>query len=294
MNTRLLPTVLAATCFLVACNKSPNITSDSPNVQAQPFHGQVYRSFDGRTTLTLISRDECELNEGGTTLLCKYIKQSDALRVVLTTMGTNQVVYYRVTDQGIQDNHGNLLLSPDRYAAAMEQGRIEQERQERMRREEVERRLAEENRKRAAVEEQKVQFISWLHSYFAKGQQHDGEKVGGYHQGDAPYLFTVTMTAEPEIAVIGKDVKFKAFASLHWHGKFDNGMGSGAPNYYKDNDRVVIKGEGFSISEPPFEGTILFTYRGTDGQEYMFDSSNIRGRAFTRSGFALSPVTEEK
>ena len=61
--------------------------------------------------------------QDGTTLLCKYTKQTDALRVIATVMGTPQVIYYRFTDQGIQDNNGNVLLSPEKYAAAIEQQR---------------------------------------------------------------------------------------------------------------------------------------------------------------------------
>ena len=151
MNTKLLAGIFAIAALSAGCNKSPTITTDSnAHVQAEPFHGEIYRSVDGRTVLTLISRDECELREGGTTLLCKYTKQADALRVVATAMGTNQVLYYRFTDQGIQDNNGSVLLSPDRYKAATEQIRLAREREEQAQQQAERMRLAEDQRKREA------------------------------------------------------------------------------------------------------------------------------------------------
>ena len=92
-----------------------------PPIQAEPFHGQVYKSLNGRTVLTLISKDECELAQGGTTLLCKYSKPNDTLRIVKTALGTSQVVYYRITSQGLEGNDGNVLLSPEGYASAVAQ-----------------------------------------------------------------------------------------------------------------------------------------------------------------------------
>lgn len=211
MNTKRLSALLAAASLLIGCDKSPNIASDSQQVQAEPFHGQVYRSFNGRSTLTLISQDECELNQGGTTLLCKYTKQPDALRVVVTAMGTNQVIYYRITDQGIQDNSGNVMLSPDRYAAAIEQARIareaeaarqrasqlEQERQRQM----EEQRIAE--RKRAAFAKRDA-VVDDIRKFFAKGATFKGtyySKWSYQHKNpNLPYQLKISgeMTVEDD------------------------------------------------------------------------------------------------
>lgn len=295
MNRKLTTTLLLLASFWAGCDKPPTAsTNPAAPVQAEPFHGEVYRSFDGRTTLTLISRDECELREGGTTLLCKYTKQADALRVVATAMGTNQVLYYRFTDQGIQDNNGAVLLAPQRYAAAMEQARVQQERQDRMRRDAEQQRMAEENRKRAAFEEQKGKFVSWLRGYFAKGQQHKGEQTGSYHAGDKPYNFTLTLTDEPDVEVNGNKLEFKAFGKLHWLGKFENGEGAvGAPPvYYKDLNQVRIRGEA-SLANEPFTGSFSWFYVGSDGRENNFDSftfsSMIQGCGFTQNGLTLQP-----
>jgi hypothetical protein len=74
--------------------------------------------------LTLISKDECELNEHGTIFLCKYTKQNDNLRVVTTALGTSQVLYYRFTNQGLQDNDGNVLLSPEVFSEFQRQAEL--------------------------------------------------------------------------------------------------------------------------------------------------------------------------
>lgn len=142
---------------MIGCERPPNITTTNATepqrrVEAEPFNGEIFRSSDGRHSLTLISKDECELRSGTTTLLCKYTKQSDALRVVATTLGTNQVIYYRVIDQGLQDNEGKVLLSPVRYSAAMQQMQQAQEAKERLRREAEQMRRQEEDKQRREVE----------------------------------------------------------------------------------------------------------------------------------------------
>jgi len=141
MNIKPVSILAACLIFTAGCNQSPttptanNNASQPPQptrqpVQAEPFHGQVYKSIDGRNVLTLTSKDECELMQNGTTLPCKYTKQTDALRVIATVMGTPQVIYYRFTDQGIQDNNGNVLLSPEKYDVAVVQLQQEQKRLE--------------------------------------------------------------------------------------------------------------------------------------------------------------------
>jgi hypothetical protein len=136
MKSKLI-TILATLAILTAgCGKSPNANGNAsqpppptpPPIQAEPFHGQVYKSLNGRTTLTLVSKDECELSENGTILLCKYTKPNDTLRVVTTALGTSQVIYFRFTDQGLEDNSGNVLLSPERYAAIIQQQQLEKQR----------------------------------------------------------------------------------------------------------------------------------------------------------------------
>jgi hypothetical protein len=130
-----------------------------PPIQAEPFHGQVYKSLNGRTVLTLVSKDECEIAEGGTTLLCKYAKQDGKLRVVTTTLGTSTVLYFRFTDQGLDDNKGNVLLSPESYSDAMEQLKRQQEEEQaaaRKKQEEEEAKRQKEERRLEVVKQSKV------------------------------------------------------------------------------------------------------------------------------------------
>ena len=154
MNLKLVLTLPILAAILAGCDKSPGITTNQgtqsqPRVEAEAFHGEIYRSLDGQTALTLISRDECELRNGRDTLLCKYTKQSNALRVVVTALGTNQVVYYQLTNEGIQDNQNAVLLSPERYASAMEQMRLARERAENARQDDERRKRQMEAAKQA-------------------------------------------------------------------------------------------------------------------------------------------------
>lgn len=59
MKNKMIASMLALTAILTGCNKSPKNTSDSQGVQGQPYNGEIYRTADGRTTLTLISPREC-------------------------------------------------------------------------------------------------------------------------------------------------------------------------------------------------------------------------------------------
>lgn len=154
-------TIVGALAFLAAgCEKAPtsianNSGSQAPPVaqpalpvvqptpqpiQAEPFHGQVYKALNGRTVLTLVSKDECEIAENGTTLLCKYTKQDGKLRVVTTALGTSTVLYFRFTDQGLDDNQGHVLFSPEKFEAALEQ--IQQKQREETRAREEKERVA--------------------------------------------------------------------------------------------------------------------------------------------------------
>jgi uncharacterized protein YecT (DUF1311 family) len=275
MNKTSIAAILTLAAFTPGCNKSPGIASDSPQVQAEPFHGQVYRSFDGRTTLTLISEDECELNSGGTTLLCKYTKQSDALRVVVTAMGTNQVIYYRFTDQGIQDNNGAILLSPERYAAATEQARLAQERQQAMKREAEQKRLAEENRKKEAFDQEYQGFLAWLRAYFAEGKVLKGKWGAPRHS----FSFTVSDVKinSPSPLQISLDVT----GVLEWEG------GPPRKDIPRKREAVHLKGSDLGAREiGHFGGFVYITYID-GGKEFSLVGAACQGyiqnNAFTHN-----------
>jgi hypothetical protein len=137
-------TILAiSTLLLVGCDQSSSknpIIASTPNTSTQPFHNEVYKSMTSGDVLTLISKDECEIVSGGTTFPCTYTKQDGRLRVVLTALGTPQVLYYQPTGDGVVDNNGQVLLSPEKYAKAI----AERENRERQQREKEQARLRAE------------------------------------------------------------------------------------------------------------------------------------------------------
>lgn len=150
----------ALAIFTGGCDKpaSPPATSKQntqppPPIEAAAFHGEVYKSHNAKTVLTLVSKDECELAENGTTLLCKYTKADGKLRIVVTALGTSQVVYYRFTGQGIEDNEGNTLLSPSYYAAYIAE--LERQQQEELKAQE--RKRMEEQRVARAIADSVVE-----------------------------------------------------------------------------------------------------------------------------------------
>lgn len=90
---------------------------------------QTYKTLDGGTVLTLISKEECELTEHGTILLCKYTRpDSKTLRLIVNALGTSQVIYFRLTEQGLEDAKGNILFTPDQLSATREQRKREADR----------------------------------------------------------------------------------------------------------------------------------------------------------------------
>lgn len=109
-----LASLLLPIALFVSCDKPQLDNAGSMNgrpVEAKPFKGEVYHAFDSQNAITLVSRDELELREGNTNLICKYTKQDDALRVVANVMGTTQAIYYRVTSEGLQDNQGHMFYN---------------------------------------------------------------------------------------------------------------------------------------------------------------------------------------
>ena len=269
-------------CMLIAilvagCEKPATTavqTADAPpRVEAEPFRGEVYRTLNGQTALTLISRDECELRNGQQTLLCKYTKQTDSLRVVVTAFGTNQVVYYRNTPQGIQDNEGMVLLAPQPYAAAVEQTRLAREHQEKMRREAEERERAEQRAKESALANRRSKYLEWFKSYFAKGQNQPGKyRVWGGSRKF--YSCVLTVTEEPKISTEGDSYKFTFIGKVHWT--------QDKPEEVNDivtiqDHPVMIEGT-IDIPEDDITRTTLYFYWSDPKQQKYIRSGEIAQR----------------
>jgi hypothetical protein len=236
MNIKSIVILTACVFFIAGCNKSPtpppannSASPQPPPVQAEPFHNQVYKSLDGRKMLTLISKDECEYTEGRDTVLGKYTKQTDSLRVVLTVMGTSQVVYFRFTDQGLQDNNGNVLLSPENYAAAIEQIRQAKIEEMKKQKEAAQKQLDEENRQKAAMEERENNFFSWLRTYCEKGAKFDSSFYN-IREINQQNPITLTITTDPLIQNRDGQTVLTLFGTVHW-----NGVNPIAPIAIQDN-----------------------------------------------------------
>jgi hypothetical protein len=89
--------------------------------------GQVYRTIDDQQAITIVSSDELELREGNENLICKYTKQEGVLRVVVNMLGQNQAVYFRITQQGLQESDGDkrIYFNPDSLVAARKAARLQ-------------------------------------------------------------------------------------------------------------------------------------------------------------------------
>ena len=131
---------ISSCCLLISCTEnqkpSPNGSSSAsgqsskqpsqPSAQPvkeqfkpTPFKNEVYRAVDDVKVITLISTEELEINENGSNLVCKYSKQGDKLRIIVTAFGTTQAVYYRITDKGLEGEDGSILYSPSAFDTVM-------------------------------------------------------------------------------------------------------------------------------------------------------------------------------
>ncbi len=148
---------LVGLVFLSACDKSNNPNEkirqqaaalneeartrlaalEAPPAAAIPFKGQIYRSVDDATIITIISADELELTQpssGFVNLICKYTRQDDSIRAVLTSMGTTRALYLQVTSEGLvggEGTSGRTFYNPTAYTAA-KQALVAKQQTERM------------------------------------------------------------------------------------------------------------------------------------------------------------------
>jgi hypothetical protein len=72
----------------------------------------TYRTRDGRSWIRVVSSDELEYRHDGTTFLCKYSVQDGSLRVILTVLGTQQVLYFNRTPDGYKSEDGEYYMTP--------------------------------------------------------------------------------------------------------------------------------------------------------------------------------------
>jgi len=124
-------------CVLLLCScdrsteKKTQTTTDGggkSHVEAKPFKGESFRTADGSSVITPISPEEAEFRlSNGTTLLCKYTEQEDALRVVASVNGTQQVIYFKRVPNGLS-NEGMTYLNATAYAEEQQKQKVARER----------------------------------------------------------------------------------------------------------------------------------------------------------------------
>jgi hypothetical protein len=143
--------------FLFGCQRGPEIvagTRTDERVEAAGFNGESYRTEDGSSAITLISSTELEYRvNNSTTLLCKYSDKENAIRVILTELGTQQVLYFRRVPNGLMSNSGTLYLNAAGLAELRRQEAIS--RQQQMDAEAAARAVRVENERQQAVAAQR-------------------------------------------------------------------------------------------------------------------------------------------
>lgn len=157
-----IATFFLAALMSVSCSREPKIAAASAaggSVQPVAFNGESYSTASGRSAITLISRNELEYTVNDTTFLCTYSEQSGALRVVMTALGTQQVLYFQRVQNGLRSNDGAVYLDQAGLAALRRQEEVErQEREAARQRERIEReRLAAIEAERQAQERQRAE-----------------------------------------------------------------------------------------------------------------------------------------
>ena len=112
----------------------------------------TYSTRDGRSWIRLVSSDELEYRHVGTTFLCKYSVQDGSLRVILTVMGTQQVLYFKHTPDGYMSEDGESYMTPAAIADFQRREQAAREAQQRAQQAEAARRAEAERVAREAAQ----------------------------------------------------------------------------------------------------------------------------------------------
>ena len=255
------PGAVTETRTIVDSNGVHTITTQIKPTPSQK--GEIYRTLDGSLSLVLISGDQCEMRTsfsmGGSshseTILGKYTKQKDGLRVVTSELGTDIVHYLRFSNGNLVDDDGATLLSKDHYAIAIKQAHDEQERAAFAQREAEKQRIDDANRKKAEFMNRRTAYISSICSYFAKGSK----RKGTLHYGHVEYSLILTTTNDPKVTQVDDDnTELEVLCNVHWNGRFPENVGNTST---KQDHPTLFKGTIYTNNEQPFGGTInLYWY----------------------------------
>lgn len=92
-----------------------------PAPPAEPaFNRVVYVTADGRKRITMVSGSELEIGQNGENYVCKYSREENVVRAVMTGFGSSQAVYFNVFADGLVDKDGVVFYSP----AALERVKV--------------------------------------------------------------------------------------------------------------------------------------------------------------------------
>ena len=144
MNNIIYSSILCSAVFAVACCDKKTGTSSTQEAQQSEvqvtkseFKREVYTSikFSGNE-VRLISATECEIEEGGKSILATYTVEDKKMRFVFTAFGGQRVMYANVYSDGIVMNEDNeVYLTAEGLRQKEENDRMLREKMERIGRE---------------------------------------------------------------------------------------------------------------------------------------------------------------
>lgn len=126
--TARLATLVGVACIAISQPLTMSLDAQAkksarPASQKPAFKRTTYTTADGRERITVMSSTELEISTGDENIICKYSREDDVIRAVMTAFGTSRAVYYTVTPDGLRDKHGKIFYS----AGALDRVRREAE-----------------------------------------------------------------------------------------------------------------------------------------------------------------------
>ena len=85
---------------------------------AAPSAGRLFRSADGRTTIKILSPDQLELTTDARRNVCSYSRYADSLRVVATSLGSVQILIFKVAPEGLIADDGTQFFDEQHVGVA--------------------------------------------------------------------------------------------------------------------------------------------------------------------------------
>lgn len=194
---------------------------------------ETYRTESGNRWIKLISSSELEYRTGDTTFLCKYSTEQGSLRVIMSALGTQQVLYFRRTPAGFVSEEGVNFYSQ----AGMADYRRQQQAQEKMRQKANQERAARDAERQRIAEQgrQRTKVIGTFEAYTD-------------HYGDHGYPSTELTDVDAFgkfdlggiVEIVDDQLNGRAApwgVKLQYHGRGENGWTSALVSFKDRNTR---------------------------------------------------------